>query len=200
MARVRFTLAKYGSFRFDAGSLCLNFAATVRHRGSRPRDLLPGPDALALWLRDAGLVADPPLPTEEEHRAALALRQSIHASVRAIALRDNVETADVSRMNAAAALPLAAPQLAGSPPFLSWKADNLILSALAAIARDAVTLVGAADRRRVKICRHRDCRMLFLDASPRNSRRWCAMSICGNREKVAAHRRRLKNRTNGGSQ
>jgi len=199
MARVRYALAKYGSFRFDAGRLCLNFAATVRHRGSRPRDLLPDPGALALWLRDAGLVADPPVPTGEEHRLALALRESIHASVRAFAAREKMETADIARMNEAAAQPLAAPQLSGSPPCLSWKADSPILSALASIARDAVMLVAAADRRRVKICRHRDCRMLFLDASPRNSRRWCAMSICGNREKVAAHRRRLRNKTIGGS-
>lgn len=199
MAHVNYSLAKYGSFRFDAGSVSLDFAATVRHRGSRPRDLLSDSARLAQWLRDAGLLEDPPMPSDEEHQMALALRESIHASVHAVVLQEKLETADIARLNGIAALPIAAPQLAGSSPALSWRAEMPILSALASIARDAVTLVGTADRRRLKVCRHRDCRMLFLDASPRNSRRWCAMSICGNREKVAAHRRRLRNKTIGGS-
>jgi predicted RNA-binding Zn ribbon-like protein len=133
---------------------------------------------------------------------ALALRESIHASVRAVVLQEKLDTADITRMNEIAALPIAAPRLAGGSSSLSWHAEMPVLAALASIARDAVTLVGTADRTRMKICRHRDCRMLFLDASPRNSRRWCAMSICGNREKVAAHRRRLRNKsskTTGGS-
>ena len=130
---------------------------------------------------------------------ALALRESIHASARAVILGKRAEAGDITRMTGAAALPVAAPQLAGSSRSLSWQAERPILSALASVARDAVTLVGTADRRRMKICRHKDCRMLFLDASPKNNRRWCAMSICGNREKVAAHRRRQKNNTTGGS-
>ena len=43
---------KYNQFRFDTGSLSLNFVATVRHRGgSQPRDLLSAPEALADALR-----------------------------------------------------------------------------------------------------------------------------------------------------
>ena len=198
MARINYSLAKYGSFRFDAGRVCLDFVATVRHRGSRPRDLLPAPAPLAQWLQDAGLVQDPPMPTEEEHRTALALRESIHASVRAVVLQERTRAGDIARMNQIAALPVAAPRLAGNTASLSWHAERPVLSALASIARDAVMVVGTADRRRLKICRHKDCRMLFLDSSPRNSRRWCSMSICGNREKVAAHRRRRKNKATGG--
>ncbi len=196
MAHVNYSLAKYGSFRFDAGSISLNFAATVRHRGSRPRDLLPAPAQLAQWLHDARLLEDSPMPTEAEHRAALELRESIHAAVRAVVLQEKVRARDITRMNEIAALPVAAPKLAGGS--LSWHAERPVLSALASIARDAVTLLGTVDRKRMKICRHKDCRMLFLDSSPRNSRRWCAMSICGNREKVAAHRRRRQNKTIGG--
>ena len=33
----------------------------------------------------------------------------------------------------------------------------------------------------------------FFDISPRKNRKWCSMSVCGNREKVAAHRKRCEN-------
>jgi predicted RNA-binding Zn ribbon-like protein len=34
--------------------------------------------------------------------------------------------------------------------------------------------------------------MLFADNSPANRRRWCAMNICGNREKIKMHRQRKR--------
>lgn len=46
----------------------------------------------------------------------------------------------------------------------------------------------------VKACEGHHCTMLFVDHTRRRARRWCAMAICGNRAKQAAHRSRLKNR------
>jgi hypothetical protein len=36
------------------------------------------------------------------------------------------------------------------------------------------------------------CSLLFVDTSRSGRRRWCSMERCGNRAKVAAHRRRRK--------
>jgi predicted RNA-binding Zn ribbon-like protein len=192
MAKVNYSHRKYGSFRFDAGSLSLNFAATVRHRGSAPRELLSTPQTLSRWLREAGLSRTPAVPKEAEYRLALALRESFHASIRALVLKQKVKAGDIQRINEVAAFPTAAPQLKKGSLSVEWKTPKPIVSELAAVARDAVAVMAAADRGRLKICAHRDCRMLFVDASPRRSRRWCSMSICGNREKVAAHRQRQR--------
>jgi predicted RNA-binding Zn ribbon-like protein len=43
---------------------------------------------------------------------------------------------------------------------------------------------------RLKICQHDACRWAFYDKSRSRTATWCAMGICGNRTKVAAHRRR----------
>ena len=46
--------------------------------------------------------------------------------------------------------------------------------------------------RRLKACREESCRWLFYDASRNCSSNWCSMSICGNRSKTSAYRRRRK--------
>lgn len=57
-------------------------------------------------------------------------------------------------------------------------------------AWSAAQLLSGDDRQRLKCCQ--GCGRLFLDASKNRSRRWCEMEVCGNRAKVAAHRRRTR--------
>jgi predicted RNA-binding Zn ribbon-like protein len=45
---------------------------------------------------------------------------------------------------------------------------------------------------RLKSCPGPHCGWLFFDASRNASSRWCSMSICGNRTKTAAYRRRRR--------
>lgn len=44
----------------------------------------------------------------------------------------------------------------------------------------------------IKACEGAQCTLLFADHTRARARRWCSMGICGNRAKVAAHRKRLK--------
>lgn len=44
----------------------------------------------------------------------------------------------------------------------------------------------------IKKCENAACVLLFYDTTKNHSRRWCSMSACGNRMKVAAHYRRLR--------
>jgi predicted RNA-binding Zn ribbon-like protein len=46
--------------------------------------------------------------------------------------------------------------------------------------------------KRLKACPGPHCGWLFYDASRNASSRWCSMSICGNRTKTAAYRRRRR--------
>lgn len=49
-----------------------------------------------------------------------------------------------------------------------------------------------ADFTRVRQCEGEGCTLWFIDVSKANRRRWCSMTVCGNRTKVAAHRARRK--------
>lgn len=190
MTKARINLEKYEQFRFDTGSLALNLVATVRHRGSQPRDLLVSAAAFDQWLKLAGL---PPCDTEssaEEFHNMLLLRECIYRVVQGLVTQSPTDDADYQLINSCAAFPVAAPQISHETQAVVWLSERPVRAGMSLIARDAVLLIGNIDRNRLKMCVHDDCQMLFVDLSPRNQRRWCSMSVCGNREKVAAYRQR----------
>ena len=90
---------KYSQFRFDTGSLSLNFVATVRHRGSPPRELLTTPDSLREWLRTVGLVTSPIAISSGDFREAIVLREAIHDTVRSLVLRRKPSVENVDLIN-----------------------------------------------------------------------------------------------------
>jgi predicted RNA-binding Zn ribbon-like protein len=61
---------------------------------------------------------------------------------------------------------------------------------LAAIARSAAELVAEGPTARLRVCSNPSCGLFFYDNSRTRRRRWCSMSRCGNRHKVAAFSRR----------
>jgi len=162
MTHIKYSSSKYDSFRFDAGCLSLNFVATVRHRASNPCDLVSTPNSLFEWLMIAGLLHSPVVPNPEEHRVALQLRESIYNTVQAASSGGQVRKKDIDRINESSAVPLANMRLVGEACSLTVSSPHMVVSGLAAIARDAVLLVGTNDRTRFKNCAHPDCRMLFL--------------------------------------
>lgn len=61
---------------------------------------------------------------------------------------------------------------------------------LAAIARSAAELIAEGAAARLQVCSNPSCGLFFYDTSRTGRRRWCSMSRCGNRHKVAAFSRR----------
>jgi predicted RNA-binding Zn ribbon-like protein len=61
---------------------------------------------------------------------------------------------------------------------------------LAAIARSAAELLVEGPRAPIRRCANPSCLLFFYDDSRTRRRRWCSMSKCGNRHKVAAFLRR----------
>lgn len=75
-----------------------------------------------------------------------------------------------------------------------WQsAESLLMPIAEALAK----LVCEEDFTYVKACEGPKCTLLFADHTRGHARRWCSMAICGNRAKVAAHRKRLKEQENG---
>jgi predicted RNA-binding Zn ribbon-like protein len=72
-----------------------------------------------------------------------------------------------------------------------WRTpDTLLLPIAHAIAN----LLTSEDLSRVKACERSPCTLFFLDRTRGQARRWCSMTVCGNRAKQALHRSRLKRR------
>jgi len=68
--------------------------------------------------------------------------------------------------------------------------DSLLLPIAHAIAN----LLTSEDLSRVKACEKSACTLFFLDRTRGQRRRWCSMTLCGNRAKQALHRSRVKRR------
>jgi len=60
------------------------------------------------------------------------------------------------------------------------------------VAESACDLLCYTDLTLVKKCENPACVLFFYDTTKNHSRRWCSMSACGNRMKVAAHYQRLR--------
>ena len=68
-----------------------------------------------------------------------------------------------------------------------WGAPSALLLPVAEALAD---LVCSQDFSLVKGCEGKACTLLFLDRTNGRARRWCSMTICGNRAKQAAYRQR----------
>ncbi len=74
-------------------------------------------------------------------------------------------------------------------PMRKWRSPEALLLPIGeALGRFVCT----EDFSDVKACEGHGCTLLFVDHTRGHRRRWCSMSMCGNRAKQAAHRHRLK--------
>jgi len=174
-------------FRFRGGRIALDLTASlVGRKRAQPTDLLGTPADLARWLAAAGLGPVTPPPEPADLAAAHELREAIYRLVVDRIHHRSLAAADRSVVNRRAAQPAPAPQLTadGGQAWIGTDAPTL----LAAVARDAVALVGGEEAERLRICAA--CPIVFLDTSRAGVRRWCSMLACGNRAKVREFRER----------
>jgi predicted RNA-binding Zn ribbon-like protein len=177
-------------FKFLAGHVALDLPGTLAARlKPSPRELLSQPDDLGRWLIAAQLSTAAPEVTQADLMLARTLRESIYTL--ALARIDGGALPDDARrkLNRIAADDGAVPKLdARSRVHLSGSARAY----LASIAGDAIRLFGSQMSDRIRQCEGKTCALLFLDTSRAGDRRWCSMSGCGNRAKVADFRRRQR--------
>jgi predicted RNA-binding Zn ribbon-like protein len=177
-------------FHWKSGRLCLDFVATVGERWRRSFERLLGPEDLARWLVDSGMLLEPPRVAERQLKSGRSLREAINRLA-----RPGVEPAvsDRAELNRWAGHAPLAPQLTDHGE-LVWVSERSIEASFATIARDAVDLLSGPLAGRIRECSASDCALLFVDKSRPGHRRWCSGAVCGNRTRTQAYRRRRKAR------
>jgi predicted RNA-binding Zn ribbon-like protein len=151
---------------------------------------LADPGDLAAWLAEHGLAPAGTVTQATDLAEAVALREAL----RTLLLANNGVEADV----AAATVTLDdAARLAGLT--LRFGADGStrlepaaagVRGALGRLLAGVAAAMAAGTWTRLKACRAEDCRWAFYDHARNQSRSWCSMRVCGNREKARAYRRR----------
>ncbi len=157
-------------------------------------DELASPEALGRWLEGRGL-AEPGTTAGPE---AFVLARALRDAIRALALANTLGKPLVPTDRRAAdavlgALPLVAVTRAEGGLRVAAAGHG----AIHALARIVATLHEAerdGSWARLKACRKESCGWLFYDQSRNRSSSWCSMTVCGNRTKTAAYRRRRAGR------
>jgi predicted RNA-binding Zn ribbon-like protein len=152
------------------------------------REWLGDPRELAGWAVERRLVPRGTRFTDADLQRAIELREAFRALLAANRDRKRDAAALGLLTQAAQAGKLTIRFDAGSPS-LEPGAVGLdgLCGQLVGVAATAM-LDGSWER--LKACRN--CRWAFFDASKNRSAHWCSMSLCGNRLKTRAYRRRKR--------
>lgn len=161
----------------------------VAHAGG---DDLASVAHLERWMRQRGLLAESAKLDGKSLAAALELRLALRAVFELPPSLRPISADVLSRLNAAAAafplvVELSSDTTSRLQPDPHSRAGGLG-AVLAQLHHASET--GRLDR--VKMCDDDDCRRVFYDQSKPSTRRWCASSVCGNRQKTRAYRRRQR--------
>jgi len=182
---------KGGSFFFDAGAVCLDFAHTGGEGHYAVFESLHEPADLAEWLGQPPLEAALTVPASaRDLTAAKTLRQAIWDAAHARAARRPLPAEAVAAINRAAAATPLLPALAADGTTAEWTPPVRATQALSSLAREMIELLSGPLAERIRECASDNCPLVFVDTSRPGARRWCAMERCGNRHKLREHRAR----------
>jgi len=181
--------------RFDAGRICLDLLATTH-----PEERFDSLEVLCAWITGAGLVPETTPLTHADPSWLVGFRelrgqigQLVHGGLTPTVLRPSYDIA-LARVNETALVSPPAPRaVRGEDGSLVRELDGPpeCAALLGAIARDAVELLtDPVARAGLRQCEGDNCPIVYVDSSRGRRRRWCSSEVCGNRERVARHRRR----------
>jgi len=188
------------------GRACLAFANTLEgERGEQPHEHVPDFGRLVAWARHARVLDAAragalerearrrPADAQRVHRRAIRLREAIFQLVSRTIHGQGVASEDLDALNVELGRALAHARIASSKRGFAWtwEAPAAELEQLLwPIARSAAELLASPDIERVRECPGDNCDDLFIDTTRNGRRRWCKMSVCGNRAKANSFRAR----------
>jgi predicted RNA-binding Zn ribbon-like protein len=152
------------------------------------REWLGDPAALAVWARERNLAPAGTRYTRRDLQQALDLREAFRALLAANRDRKRDAAALCVLTDAARTARLSVVFVDGAPKL--EPATDGIDGLCGQLVSVAVTAMLDGSWQRLKACRN--CRWAFFDESKNRSAHWCSMSLCGNRLKTRAYRRRQR--------
>ena len=194
-------------FHFVAERLCLDFVNTEIVDGGERVDLLTRFDDLLTWCVMARLL---PLEQarglatrwegEREAERALVQAREFRSSLRAMCERlvdgkAHAAAQTIDEINALLRTPVSHVELTRTKQGYDKQLHRQFATPsqlLVPIAESAADLLSDDDVAMLKKCQNPQCILFFYDTTKNHRRRWCSMTACGNRAKVAAHYRRSR--------
>ena len=188
------------------GHSCLDFTNTVGGLRGRQsvdtlsdyRDLIGWATRARLIPKEVGRKLDDQATGNQRHAAArvfkrgIALREALYRIFSARAKGQTARSADLELFNKELAEAMRHVRLVPGGKYFQWELRSEtsgIALPLHAVVRDAANLLTSERLAQVRECGSETCGWLFVDTSRNHSRRWCEMSVCGNRVKQARFRR-----------
>ena len=193
-------------FLFIGNHPALDFINTEMIENGRRVDLLPDVAQLVAWLAQAKLLTTAEARTAHRRwigrpqgdrllQAVRAYRAEVRHLVDRIHARRPVPQSALTATNAWLRHDLGYPQLFRTDKgFVTCyrRRHDRFEELLAVLAETVADMLARRELHRIKQCRNKQCILYFYDATKNQGRRWCCMSLCGNRIKVAAHYRRQR--------
>jgi predicted RNA-binding Zn ribbon-like protein len=185
--------ARDGEFRdglpFFGGSLWLDLLNTTPVDGGIRQDLIATGEGYARWLAAARVSVDAaPIEIGELQ----AFRDILRGTVDLLRSRAPLPADVIAAVNARLRGTVVRFALVPDGPGLRLEEtlDAGANGAAGIVAEDFARFVSDHEPERLKRCSNPACTMVFYDRGKNNARRWCTMSLCGNRDKVARYRSR----------
>ncbi len=128
-------------------------------------------------------------------RLAIRLREALYRIFSAVAAGHGPGDPDLRTLNTMAGEALSRQWIVHHHRQFVWEwrqAGSDLRRPLWPVVRSAVELLTSDQRRGVRECAALTCSLLFMDHSRNQSRRWCDMTVCGNRAKARRFYRRVR--------
>lgn len=150
-------------------------------------DALAEPSGVAAWFSAHGSLPVGTRVSDVDRTRVVAVRDALRSLVREPE-GARLSTSDRETLNEVSARSPLALKLSGAGEAVleapGSDLDSQLAELLVIVHRSQLT--GTWDR--LKICAADSCQWAFYDSSRNRSGTWCSMEVCGNREKVRAHR------------
>jgi len=177
-------------FRLLGDHAALDLINTIEQSDDGPRDRLQSDDDVRAWLDALGFAPVQRKAPKGLLESARTLRETVRALVAQRKAGLPLKLTALNRALAAGGSHLEVAMLAGEPSltrrYVAATPDQWLLPA----AEAAADLLVHGDFELVRKCESPVCSLWFYDRTRSHRRRWCSMSLCGNRHKVAAFRQR----------
>ena len=187
-------------FELSAAHPALDLTNTLDWRAeAEPRELLSSYERLADWteqsriLRPSEVAALRREARRRPARAARALRRAIEAReamfavFHAAASGKPIPRRALTRFEALVREAMSHRTLVAGTDGVEWRwtFDERVLDRMLwPVVLAAADLLTSPRLARVRVCDGDPCEWLFLDQSQKGNRRWCDMTVCGNRAKA----------------